>query len=185
VIDLVTRQPYDSDPATAGLQGLPVQGTWIRQIRRDPVDPDHQTLLVLTTGIERVDLHTGEVSWAVSEEAFVAAGIDDHSLPQSFDVSSSGDIAYVAAYAADFSEVGLFRVGLDGNDPAVPESFAGGFDSVERTLEVTGNTLWYGSTRLREPGLWAFDLGVTPPTVLDGPIATGLPPYAVTVMGAR
>src|SRR5690606_23950390 len=109
---------------------------------------DRLTLLALTDGIERIDLRDGTVAWAVAPETFAAAGIVHYQLPLSFDVA--GGIAFVAAYApvdgdasgcADdpapcFEQVRLFRVGLDGAAPDVPQAFAEGFDASERTLEV-------------------------------------------------
>jgi hypothetical protein len=187
-IDLIDRV------ALAPEQGpLRVRGRGIRQLRRDPKDPAGTTLLALTTGIERIDLVTQAVTWAVDEEAFAAAGIEHFLMPQAFDVTDDGHVAYVAAYAPDdatevrcacetascFEQVKLYRVGLDGRAPQVPEPFADGFDSLMPTLEVVGDRLWYGSTRIDAPGLWVFDLTREPPTVLDGPLPTGLAPYAM------
>jgi hypothetical protein len=181
-IDLSSRRPHDLDAERPGLQGIELLGDYTKQLRRDPSDPDAHTLLALTTGIERIDLKTGEVSWAVDEASFAAAGIDHRHLPQSFDVSEDGTLAYVAAYeqGTDFEQVLLFRVGLDDNEPLIPEPFAEGFDSVERTLEVVGNRLWYGSTRTGEEGMWIFDLDEAPPArVTASPLTTGLPPFSL------
>jgi len=181
-IDMPSRTPHDLDDERPGHQGIELQGQYIKQLRRDPNDPDAHTLLALTTGIERIDLESGEVSWAVDEASFAAAGIDHRHLPQSFDVSEDGTLAYVAAYeqGTDFEQVLLFRVGLDDHEPRIPESFADGFDSVERTLEVVGNRLWYGSTRTGQEGMWIFDLDQDPPTPLvTNPITTGLPPFSL------
>jgi hypothetical protein len=174
---------------------LRVRGRWIRQFRRDPTDPEGTTILALTTGIERIDLRTQEVTWAVPEDAFTAAGIDHFYLPQAFAVDEDGTSAYLAAYASErdgvscacdwnacFDQVRLYRVGLDGGEPRVPEPFAEGFLSVGQTLERVGDRLWYGSTRVDAPGLWAFDTTTDPPTMLDGPISTGLPPYAMVAL---
>jgi hypothetical protein len=179
-IDMPSRTPHDLDAERPGLQGIELQGQYVKQLRRDPNDTDAHTLLALTTGIERIDLETGEVSWAVDDASFEAAGIDHRRLPQSFDVSDDGTLAYVAPYERDFDEVRLFRVGLDGREPRTPEPFAEGFDSVERTLEVVGNRLWYGSTRTGQEGMWIFDLDADPPApVTSEPLATGLPPFSL------
>lgn len=161
---------------------IDLRGAFLKQLRRDPTDPAGTTLLALTTGIERIDLAAGTAAWVVDDDAFAAAGIDHRFLPQSFDVSEDGRTAYLAAYAPDFSSVGLYRVALDGSAPAVPERFAGGYDSVERTLEVVGDVLYYGSTRRTAAGIVRFDLTADPPALLGPPEPTGLPPYALVAM---
>jgi len=174
--------PVDLDAETPGGQGLALQGTWLRQLRTDPTDDTGRTLLGLTTGIERIDLDTRTVSWAAPQDAFARAGIGDVFLPQSFAVSADGTTAYVAAYVADFSEVQLYVVGLDGNAPTAPEPFASGLDSVERTLERIGDQLWFGSTRTTAPGLWVYDVSADPPRPIAGPLSTGLPPYSMVAL---
>lgn len=181
-IDMRTGAAVDSDPQTAGVQGMPTLGTWLRQLRRDPGDPSGTTLLGLSTGIERIDLAVGEVTWAVPASRFVAAGIDDFLRPQSFDIDASGELAYVAVYDDDFGQTRLYRVGLDGHAPETPEPFAEGFDSVEHTLEVVGDVLWYGSTRHGASGLHRFDLSLDPPRADGPPRSTGLPPYALVAL---
>lgn len=190
-VDMNERTPLDPDRGA-----LRVRGRWIRQLRRDPADPEGTTLLALTTGIERIDLRTQEVTWAVPEAAFAAAGLDHFYLPQAFDVTEDGTMAYLAAYAPEgetdvpcacdsdrcFAQVRLYRIGLDGREPDVPQPFAGGFASIAQTLEVVGERLWYGSTRFDAPGLWVFDLALDPPEVLEGPLFTGLPPYAMVAI---
>jgi hypothetical protein len=116
----------------------------------------------------------------VPPESFAAAGIGGMRQPQSFDVDDDGAIAWLAAYDEDFVQVRLYRVALDSGDP--PEPFADDFDSVERTLELVGDRLWYGSTRRGAPGLWVFDVSVDPPAVVAGPLDTGLPPYSVVAI---
>ena len=190
-IDLAERTALDLDPDRDGAQGIVVQGRWIKQLRLDPADPDRLTLLALTEGIERIDLRDGTVSWAVPPDAFAAAGISHYQLPLAFDVR--GGMAWLVAYApiegnpdcSDdpapcFEEARLYRVGLDGNAPAVPEAFAYGIDAAERTLEVIGNELWFGSRKAGAPGLWVYDLSTDPPSVSEGPLGTGLPPFALT-----
>ena len=189
-IDLTERTALDLDPDAEGAQAIETRGAWIKQLRVDPADPF--ALLALTEGIERVALGEGATTWAVPPGTFAAAGITHFQLPIAFDVAD--DTAYVAAYgpadgespdcAADptpcFAQVRLFAGPLDGSGPLVP--FAGGFDAVDRTLEVVGDTLWFGSRRSGEPGLWVFDLTAEPPTVADGPLPTGLPPYSLTAV---
>lgn len=185
VVDPATETPLDLDPSTPQADGLPLLGQWVRQLRRDPADASGRTLLALDTGIERIDLRTGIRTFAVDPTAMEAADIGQPLQLQSFDVDDGGQRAYLAAYTPDFDQVRLYVVGLDGHEPAIPEPFAEGFDSVERTLEVVGDRLWYGSTRQGQPGLWRFalspDSGALPTTEL-GPISTGLPPYSLVTL---
>ncbi len=109
-------------------------------------------------------------------------GIDHRWLPQAFDVDANGTTAYLAAYDPDFNGVRLFRVGLDGRAPPELEQIAEGFDSSERTLEVVGDRLWYGSTRSGARGIWSFDLSAEPPVAVAGPLSTGLPPYSIAAL---
>ncbi|MCB9713023.1 MAG: hypothetical protein H6712_04165 [Myxococcales bacterium] len=182
VIDPALGEALDLDPDTTAADALPLLGAWVRQLRRDPADVGGRTLLALSTGIERVELDSGIRRWVVPPEAMEAAGIGDPFQPQAFDLADDGSVAYLAAYDADYSQVRLYRVGLDGAAPEIPEPFAEGFDSAERTLELVGDHLWYGSRRLERPGLWRFDVSLDPPQLLDGPISTGLPPYSMVAI---
>jgi hypothetical protein len=181
-IDLARGRALDLDAQTPGGQGLRSAGEWIRQIRRDPTDAAGHRVLALSTGIERFDLARGVVEWAVAPEVFESVGLDEMRLLQSFDVDDDGALAYVAAYDKGFAQVRLWRVGLDGNAPSEPEEFAEGFDSVERTLELVGETLWYGSTRAGASGLWRFDVSQWPPVRSDAPLSLGLPPFSMVVI---
>lgn len=182
LVDPRARAPLELDPDREHPAGLPLHGQWVRQLRRDPADEGGLTLLGLSTGIERIDLRTGIRTWALPPEAMDAAGIGEPFQPQAFDVADDGTTAYLAAYDADFSQVRLYRAGLDGAEPSVPEPFADGFDSAERTLELVGDSLWYGSRRVGEPGLWRFDVGAVPPVAVAGPLSTGLPPYSMVAI---
>ncbi len=180
-VDTTVGAPVDLDPDIPGAQGLVSAGAWLRQLRRDPADVEAHTLLGLSTGIERFDLSVGTVTWAVTPERFAAAGIVAPLQSQAFAIDADGTVAYLAAYDEDFSQVQLYRVGLDDAEPQTPQSFAQGFDSVEHTLERIGTRLWYGSTRRMAPGLWVFDLDGASPQPLAGPLSTGLPPYSMAV----
>lgn len=182
-IDPARAEAIDLDPATAAADPLPLLGGWVRQLRRDPSDAQGRTLLALSTGIERIELRSGRRSWVVSPDAMDEAGIGGRLQPQAFDVDDAGELAYLAAYDPDFSQVRLYRVSLvaDG-EPAVPEPFAEGYDSVERTLELAGTSLWYGSTRAGAPGLWRFDVSGDVPRRVAGPLATGLAPYSMVAI---
>jgi hypothetical protein len=182
VVDPARAEALDLEPETVEPDALPLLGSWVRQLRRDPRDPQGQTLLALSTGLERIELASGGRHWAVPPAALAQANIDGRLQPQAFDVDDTGTLAYLAAYDADFSQVRLYRVGLDSAEPTVPEPFADGFDSVERTLELVGSSLWYGSTRSQAPGLWRFDVSGSAPQVVAGPLPTGLPPYSMVVI---
>lgn len=192
-IDLAQRTPYDLDLEVSGGQGLRLRGAWLKQIRRDPTDERGESLLALTSGIERIDLSFGDVQWAVSPEAFAAAGLQSELQPISFDVSADGTRAWVAGYgpaddlqvdcAADpgpcFEQARLFEVDLTAASPVLVE-FHAGLQAVERAVQRVGDTLWVGSRQSDGPGLYTFDLTTTPPTLSDGPRSTGLPPYSLT-----
>lgn len=197
VFDLETGSPRDLDPDLPGPQGIPLRGGWLKQVRRDPADPSDLTLLGLSTGIERIDLHEGTTSWLVPPAVFAAANLGHALLPVAFDLNQTGTRAYVAAYGpatgsdADcsknvsdcFDQARLYVIDLDGETPTL-EPFAGDYDVVERTLEVVGDELWFGSRRFGSPGLWIFDVRNDPPRLLKGfdqPLNTGLPPYSMTV----
>jgi hypothetical protein len=182
-IDPARREALDLDPGTPGLDPLPLLGGWVRQLRRDPSDPTGRTVLALGSGIERIDLRSGQRSWAVAPPAMEAAGIGGRLQPQAFDVDDTSGLAYLAAYDADFSQVRLYRVSLhEDGEPAVPAPFAEGLDSVERTLELVGTSLWYGSTRAGAPGLWRFDTSGEVPRPVEGPVSTGLAPYSMVAI---
>ncbi|MEZ4427043.1 MAG: hypothetical protein R3A51_05030 [Nannocystaceae bacterium] len=171
---------HDYDPDAPGIQGLETLGRWARQWRLDPKDSSGQTLLALTTGLERINLAEGTVAWAVPQSALEAVGIDHYMLPQAFALDAAGELAYLASYRPDFSAVTLYRVGLDGRAPAVPEPIDEGLLTVERAIERIDDTLWYADTTLGDAGLRALDLTVDPPTpAFDGAISVGLAPYAM------
>lgn len=181
-IDTDAALGIDLDPERPGGQGLALSGTWLRQLRLDPSDSGGTTLLGLTDGIERIDTKTGTVQWAVDPRRLADAGLTGFRQPQAFVLDANGTQAYLAAYDQGYDEVTLYRLGLDDHAPQRPEAFASGFDSVERTLERIGDTLWYGSTAADAPGLWAFDLTANPPAVVAGPLPTGLPPYSMVAL---
>lgn len=175
--DVKTGAAFDLDPDAPGAQPLALRGQWARQLRLDPSDPTGRTALVLTTGLERVDLSAGTSAWAIAPDRLAAAGITDHRLPQAFDLGPDGASAYLAAYRPDFSEVAIFRATLDSDDP--PVEIAAGLQSVEQTLEVVGDRLYFGDRTHGASGLRAWDLRPDPPKPVPGsPLGLGLAPYA-------
>lgn len=197
-IDPISGAVYDREPEREGVQGIELQGVWLKQLRRDPTDASGLTLWGLTTGIERLDLRAGTSTWLLPPETFEAVSIRHYQLPIAFDVTDDGRVVVVAAYGPPpgedvdctsdpgpcFTQARLFYAELDAPSPTLIP-FADDFDAVERSLEIVGDELWFGSRRAHAPGLFVFDLQTLPPTQLAGPLSTGLPPYALTVIGAR
>lgn len=178
-LDVRSGAAHDLDPDAPGTQPLALRGQWARQLRLDPGDPTGRTALVLTTGVERLDLSSGTSEWAVADTRLQAAGLGDHRLPQAFDLGPDGDDIYLAAYRADFSEVAIFRAALDSDQPLV--EIAAGLQSVEQSLEVLGDTLYFGDRAHGASGLRAWDLRTTPPAPVPGsPLGLGLAPYSAT-----
>lgn len=190
-IDLRSRVPYDFDADRAGGQGLPLQGAWLKQLRRDPAEPT--AVLGLTSGIERIDLGALHSEWLVGPEAFADAGIEHYQQPLSFDVDPTGQRIWIAAYlpaaptdctrdpSECFDHAQLFEVDLTAAQPVL-EPFGAPFEAVDRTLERVGDTLWVGSRQSDAPGLYRYDLTTQPPTLRDGPLSTGLAPYSITAV---
>lgn len=181
-VDLATGRLHDLDPAADGVQPLPLRGAWAKQWRLDPRDPDGHTIYVLSSGLERVDLAAGTSEWAVDPDELAALGLGDDQLLQAFDIDADGDRVYLASYTADFAEIVLLRADLAAG--TAPEVFAGGLQSVEQTLEVVGDTLWYGDRTHAAAGMRAWDLSVDPPApkFAGEPLSTGLAPYSVVAI---
>jgi len=179
-IDLPNRRLHDLDPTSPGVQPMPLLGLWARQWRPDPADPAGHTVLILSTGIERVDLAHRSSTWAVDPARLAAIGLGDYQLPQAFDLDADHRHAYIASYSADLSEVLLLRASLDDDAPIV--EVARGLQSVGPTLEIVGDTLWFGDVTPTAAGMRAWDLRTDPPTprFAGQPIPTGLAPYAAT-----
>ncbi|MBL9099999.1 MAG: hypothetical protein JNL82_03520 [Myxococcales bacterium] len=184
-VDLASGRLHDFDPDADGVQSLPLLGPWAKQWRLDPRAADGRAIYVLSSGLERVDLAAGASAWAVDPAALAALGLDDYRLPQAFDLDRDGRVAYLAAYTADYAEVLLLRADLeaDASEDKI-EIFAEGLQSVEQTLEVAGDTLWFGDRSHAAAGLRAWDISVDPPTprFAGEPLATGLPPYALVAI---
>lgn len=179
-IDLPSRRLHDLDPDAPGVQPFPLLGLWAKQWRPDPADPSGHSILVLTTGLERVDLATRSSTWAVDPARLAALGLDDYQLPQAFDLDAAGEHAYIASYSADLSQVLLLRARLDDDTPIV--QIADHLQSVGPTLEIVDDTLWFGDITPTAAGMRAWDLTTDPPTprFAGKPRPTGLAPYAAT-----
>ena len=189
LIDRTSGRIYDLDPTLEGIQGVPLQGTWARQWRLDPRDPSGHTVLVLSEGVERLDLGTLTSTWLVAEETLEAVGITSYLQPQAFALTPTGDALYLASYTEDFAEVVVDRFLLpDDADAPVspPERVLAGLQTSEEALEILAGTLWVGDRSRGASGLRGFLLGDTADAPLvplaDAPLTTGLPPYAITIV---
>ena len=65
-IDTRSDLPYDLDGEGPDGTGIDLLGTWAKQVRADPTDPRGGRILVLTTGVEQVDLREQESEWLLS-----------------------------------------------------------------------------------------------------------------------
>lgn len=176
-LDAAAQAPLDLDPDAAGPQGLPLLGTWPKQFRRDPADLTGHTALVLTSGIERVDLAYGTSAWAVAPELLAAAG-PKAANPQAFALAPDGASIYLAAADDQYASVTVFHVGLDGGAPEAPVALVGGLGVGDRMLEQLGGLLWVGDADPNEPRLRVWDLSQAPPEELEGgELRTDTPPW--------
>ena len=189
LVDRASGRIHDLDPTLDGIQGIPLQGTWARQWRLDPRDPSGHTLLVLSEGVERLDLDTLKSTWLIDKETLEGIGITSYLQPQAFALTATADALYLASYTHDFAEVVVDRFLLgDGEGPPVspPERVLAGLQTSEEALEIVAGTLWVGDRSPGAAGLRGFHLGDTADAPLvplaDAPLATGLPPYAITIV---
>lgn len=171
-IDTETFRVVDRDPTQEGVQGIALPCGWSRQLRRHPTREGH--LLVLCEGIVDVDVDAGAWTWWVPPESLPHASSSDYRLHQAFAVTDDGDFTVVASYDPSYEAVTLWRVRPD----APPAPLVEGVQSVERSLEVVGEAIYFGDRSLGGAGVRVFDLDGTPMAELSG---TGLPPYATTL----
>lgn len=156
-VDLEARAAIDLDPDAEGSQAIALRGTYPKQFRRDPADPAGHTALVLTSGVERVDLSRGTSSWAVAPEVLAAAGVDGFD-PQAFALAADGASVYITATDGEFPNAAVFHVGLDGREPTAPVRLVEGLTSGDRMLERLGDQLWIGDADPEDPRLRVYDL---------------------------
>lgn len=185
VIDRASGRLHDLDADAPGIQGIELRGLWARQWRRDPDDPRGTTLLVLTEGIERLDLAAGESTWLVAPALLEGLGIRSYLQPQAFALHPASGAIYLASYREDFSEVVVHRVDPAAEPEAAAVEVLSGLMTSEQTLEVIGDTLWIGDRTPGAAGIRAYAIdpssGALSPR-LDAPLATGLAPYALSVV---
>lgn len=175
-VDLDARAVLDLDPDAAGAQAIALLGPYPKQLRRDPADLDGHTALVLTSGIERVDLAHGTSVWAVAPELLAGAGIDGFD-PQAFAVAPDGASIFLSATDGEFPSAAVFQVGLDGGEPTAPTKLVAGLHSGDRMLEQLGGQLWVGDANPTDPRVRVFDLATASETESDR-LQTTVPPWA-------
>ena len=178
-IDTASHSAIDLDPNTEGVQGLALEGAWPRQIRVDPSDQSGETILVLTSGIERIHVPTASRSWAVSAESLEAAGITGFDT-QAFVTDDAGQVAYLSATDGTYPASAIYRVSIDDAAPAAPEKLISGISTLDRAIERMGDQLWVGDATVDASGLRVWDLSTDPPTEMTtDPLDTGLPPHTL------
>lgn len=174
-VDTTTGQPLDADPQSDGDQAIALLGPWPKQVRLDPQDPSGHTVLVLTSGIERVDLSRGTSSWALDPAQLADAGIDGYDSI-AFTVAADGTSVHLLATDGDFPAAAVFQFGLDGQPPAAAQKVIPELVARDRALERIGGQLWVGDATMNDTRLRRFDISQTPP-VEQAPIATPGDPY--------
>lgn len=175
-IDLDARAVLDLDAEADGAQAIGLLGPYPKQIRRDPADAAGHTALVLTSGVERVDLTRGTSEWAVAPEVLAAAGIDGFD-PQAFAVAPDGASVFITATDGEFPSAAVFQVGLDSAEPAEPVKLFGGLNSGDRMLEQLNGWLWFGDANPADPRVRVWDIATNSELVGDG-LKTAVPPWA-------
>lgn len=178
-MNLGTGQPIDVDPGTPGQQAIALLGPWPKQARLDPADPSGHTVLVLTSGIERVDLAHGTSSWAVDPAVLAAAGVDGFD-PIGFSVASDGTSVDLLASDGDYPSAAVFRVRLGEPTPSA-QKLIPGLTARDKAIERVGEVLWVGDAATDNPRLRSFDLSHDPPLETD-PIATPGDPYLLLAL---
>lgn len=174
-VDTATGKPIDVDAAADGDQAIALLGPWPKQARLDPADPSGHTVLVLTSGIERVDLSHGTSSWAVDPAVLADAGIEGFDTI-GFTVAADGKSAHLLATDGDYPAAAVFHVGLDDQPPAAAQKLVAELVARDKVLERVGASLWVGDATTDKPALRQFDLAQDPPAEQPA-IATPGDPY--------
>ena len=169
-----TDQFFDWNSDHDGSDGIELLGLGIKSVRADPASTSGHSVLVLSSGLERVDLAAGTSSWVISDQAFSDLDIGRFQL-RSFDIHADGTLYFVIA-SADFSEHGIHRASLDGQGADL-ELVVGSLQTVTGQIEVIGNEAWFPDTTIGASGLRIFDLSVDPVSEVGSALSTGLPPY--------
>lgn len=185
LIPITTRESdealHEFDAAHAGPDALALRGTGFGAWRLDPADPSGHTLLVLNSGIERIDLAAGTSEWVVDESVFDSLGFT-HLHLAGFDLDAQGRM-WLAAATTNYEEYRLHRIELgdDGEGAQLVEVVAG-LQSVTGDLEIVGDRLYFADTTLGASGVRVFELDAAGQAseLGESPLAVGLPPLAMT-----
>lgn len=166
---------FDFDPERAGADAIRLLGDGVGSWRIDPAN--EHAIVVLNSGLERVDLASGDSEWLASENLFADAGYERVQL-SGFDFDADGRV-WITAANADFSSFQLLRVDLDGPEPQLIVA-VGDLQSVTGALEILGHEAWFADTTIGASGLRVFDLAADPVVELpESPLAVGLPPMSL------
>lgn len=176
---LGTDALFDWDEAD-GPDTVHLLGTGSTEIRRDLADESGHTLLVLNTGLERVDLATGSSEWVIEPSTFEALGIGQYQL-RGFDLRGGTDEIYVSVSAADFQSHSIYRGTLSGGGSDLTEVVSGLF-SVTADFEVVGTEGWFVDTDPNGSGVRVFDLSGDIVVEIGERLSTGLPPYGLLAL---
>ncbi|EDM75912.1 hypothetical protein PPSIR1_25076 [Plesiocystis pacifica SIR-1] len=173
---------YDFDPAHPGADGIPLLGTGVGAWRLDPSASDGHTLVMLNSGLERIDLAAGSSEWVIPEAVFEAEGITRLHL-SGFGYDSQGQI-WLSIADADFSAFALYRADFAGPDDAVELiRSVEGLQSVTGALAVIGDRAYFADTTIGASGLRIFELAQNPVSELpSSPLPMGLPPLSLTTL---
>lgn len=171
---------HEFDAGHAGPDALVLRGTGFGAWRLDPADPSGHTVLVLNSGIERIDLAAGTSEWVVDESVFDELGFT-HLHLAGFDLDAQGRM-WLAAATSNYAEYRLYRVEL-ADEPASAQLVerVAGLHSITGDLEIVGERLYFADTTLGDSGVRVFELDAagqaseTP----DSPLAVGLPPMGL------
>jgi hypothetical protein len=165
---------FEFDAEQPGPDAIRLLGVGVGPWRLDPADPDDHTILLLNSGLERIDLAIGTSEWVVPQQLFEDHGYDRLQL-SGFDLDSSGR-AWISAATEDFASFRLLRVELSGPTPELVIEFEG-LQSVSGALEIVADKAWFADTTIGASGLRVFDLSQSPITELsESPLPVGLPP---------
>ncbi|MEE9384070.1 MAG: hypothetical protein V3V08_11725 [Nannocystaceae bacterium] len=168
---------YDFDVSHEGADGVALLGAGAKEFRADPADDTGHRILLLSSGLERVDLALGTSEWVIDAATFAAAGFGPFQL-RSFDIGSDG-MAYFVLAKGDWSQHMIYRASLDRGGMDL-ERMAGELQTITGDLEVIGMHAWFTDTTIGASGLRIFDLSTVPATELSNPpLPTGLPPYGL------
>lgn len=163
---------FDFDPEHAGADAIRLLGDGVGTWRVDP--DDEHAIVVLNSGLERVDLAKGASEWLVPEHVFADAGYLRLQL-SGFDFDAEGGI-WISAAKPDFSGFELLRVDRSGAEPKLAIALEG-LQSATGALEIVGQQAWFADTSIGASGLRIFDLAAEPIAELpESPLAVGLSP---------